>query len=106
MNVFEAIQNRYSVRRYQPRPVEEPKLLRLLEAARLAPSASNRQEWRFIVVRDPQTRQALMRAESYWIAHITTAASNDHGYLGKSMVSLQDTIDEIEDGEDDDTAED
>ena len=49
---------------------------------------------------------ALMRAESYWIAHITTAASNDHGYLGKSMVSLQDTIDEIENGEDDDTAED
>lgn len=48
---------------------------------------------------------ALMRAESYWIAHITTAATNDHGYFGKSMVSLQDTIDEIEDG-DDDTAED
>lgn len=48
----------------------------------------------------------LMRAESYWIAHIMTAASNDHGYLGKSMVSLQDTIDEIDDGEDDDTAED
>ena len=44
---------------------------------------------------------ALMRAESYWIAHITTAASNDHGYLGKSMVSLQDTIDEIKDAEDD-----
>ncbi len=65
MNVFEAIQNRYSVRRYQPRPVEEPKLLRLLEAARLAPSASNRQEWRFIVVRDPQTRQALMRAAKH-----------------------------------------
>lgn len=49
---------------------------------------------------------ALMRAESYWIAHVTTAISNNHGYLGKSMVSLQDTIDEIEDGEDDDTAED
>ena len=48
---------------------------------------------------------ALMRAESYWIAHITTAVTNDHGYLGKSMASLQDTIDEIEDGEDDDTEE-
>ncbi|WP_347252873.1 hypothetical protein [Dokdonella sp.] len=49
---------------------------------------------------------ALMRAESYWIAHVTTAVTNDHGHLGKSMVSLQDTIDEIEDGEDDDIAED
>ena len=44
---------------------------------------------------------ALMRAESYWIAHVTTAISNNHGYLGKSMVSLQDTIDEIKDAEDD-----
>lgn len=49
---------------------------------------------------------ALMRAESYWIAHVTTAVTHEHDYLGKSMVSLQDTIDEIEDGEDDDTAED
>ncbi len=38
---------------------------------------------------------ALMRAESYWIAHVITAVSNDHGYLGGSMVSLQNTIDEI-----------
>ena len=43
---------------------------------------------------------ALMRAEAYWIAHVTTAISNNHGYLGKSMVSLQDTIEEIENDED------
>jgi hypothetical protein len=43
---------------------------------------------------------ALMRAESYWIAHVITAVSNDHGYLGKSMVSLQDTIDEIKNDDD------
>ena len=49
---------------------------------------------------------ALMRAESYWMAHVITAVSNDHYYFGGSMVSLQDTIDEIENGEDDDTAED
>ena len=49
---------------------------------------------------------ALMRAESYWIAHITTAVTNDHGYLGRSMMSLQDTIDEIEDGEGHDDATD
>ena len=43
---------------------------------------------------------ALMRAESYWIAQVITAISNNHGYLGKSMVSLQDTIEEIENDED------
>ena len=53
------------------------------------------------LLRRNELRGALMRAESYWIAHVTTAISNNHGYLGKSMVSLQDTIDEIKDGEDD-----
>ncbi len=64
MEVFEAIQQRYSVRRYRPQPVEAEKLERILEAARLAPSAGNRQEWRFVVVTDEQTRQQLMEAAS------------------------------------------
>ena len=53
------------------------------------------------LLRKNEYEGALMRAESYWIAHVTTAISNNHGYLGKSMVSLQDTIDEIKDAEDD-----
>ncbi|MFH1707563.1 MAG: nitroreductase family protein [Planctomycetota bacterium] len=64
MEVHEAIQKRYSVRSYLDRPVEEAKLLAVLEAARLAPSASNRQEWRFVVVRDPEVRSALCAAGS------------------------------------------
>ncbi len=62
MTVYEAIQNRFSVRSYLDQPVEEEKLLRVLEAARLAPSAGNRQEWRFVVVRDLETRHRLMDA--------------------------------------------
>ena len=62
MTVTEAIQNRYSVRSYLDKPVEEDKLARVLEAARLAPSAGNRQEWRFVVVRDAETRAKLMEA--------------------------------------------
>ena len=42
MQVFEAIKSRYSVRSYLARPVEEDRLGRILEAARLAPSAANR----------------------------------------------------------------
>ena len=53
------------------------------------------------LLRRNELQGALMHAESYWIAHVTTAISNNHGYLGKSMVSLQDTIDEIKDAEDD-----
>ena len=62
MNVIEAIRTRRSVRSYQDKPVEPEKLQQLLEAARLAPSASNSQDWKFIVVQDSRTRQALAKA--------------------------------------------
>ncbi len=62
MEVKEAIIKRKSIRGYNDKAVPEDKLLRILEAARLAPSASNRQEWKFIVVRDPKRRQELFRA--------------------------------------------
>ena len=59
MNVYEAIKARKSVRAFEDRDVPEDVLMRLVEAARLAPSASNRQETRFVVVRDPETRRRL-----------------------------------------------
>jgi nitroreductase len=62
MEVKEAIRARHAVRDYEERPVPEDKLLRVLEAARLAPSASNRQRWKFVVVRDSERRRALSRA--------------------------------------------
>lgn len=62
MDIMEIIKSRCSVRSYQERPVEEEKLKSILEAARLAPSAGNRQEWRFVVVRDKEKRQHLMKA--------------------------------------------
>lgn len=62
MTVDEAIRLRKSVRSWADKPVEEGKLRAVLEAARLAPSASNRQEWRFVVVRDADTRKKLADA--------------------------------------------
>ena len=59
MDVYEAIATRKSVRAFKEKDVPEEKIVRLLEAARLAPSASNRQEWRFVVVRDPSMRKHL-----------------------------------------------
>lgn len=59
MDVYEAIAARKSVRAFLDRAVEPEKLQRLLEAARLAPSASNRQEWRFVVVTDGGKRRRL-----------------------------------------------
>jgi len=62
MNVSDAIRTRKSVRSYLPRQVEDEKLTAVLEAARLAPSASNRQEWRFVIVRDAETRRKIAEA--------------------------------------------
>ncbi|MGD9127471.1 MAG: nitroreductase family protein [Planctomycetia bacterium] len=62
MNVYEAILARKSVRAYQNREVSDEILDRILDAARMAPSASNRQEWRFVVVRDPEMREKLAEA--------------------------------------------
>jgi nitroreductase len=62
MDVFEAIKKRYSCRSYEARPIEQAKFARVLEAARLAPSAKNFQDWRFIVVTDADTKAQLAEA--------------------------------------------
>ncbi|HEC69523.1 MAG TPA: nitroreductase [Candidatus Omnitrophica bacterium] len=62
MDIFEAIKKRRSIRKYKDKQVEEEKILKILESARLAPSAKNLQEWRFIVVRDKEKRKKLSEA--------------------------------------------
>lgn len=62
MDVFEAIKERRSVRAYDDKPVEKEKLNKIFEAARLAPSAANYQEWRFVVVTEKSKGKALMTA--------------------------------------------
>ena len=59
MNVFDAIKKRRSIRKYKKTVVEQEKLNTVLEAARLAPSAVNKQPWAFIVVTDPQVKEKL-----------------------------------------------
>ncbi len=50
MDVFELIRTRRSIRRYREELVERDKIEKILEAARLSPSALNRQPWRFVLV--------------------------------------------------------
>ncbi len=73
MAVMEAIRTRKSVRRYADQPVDAEKLNAVLEAGRLAPSASNRQEWRFVVVRQPEIRKKLAEATSSMAAFVGQA---------------------------------
>lgn len=59
MNIYELIKKRKSVRNYKPKVVEKEKLERILNTALLAPSAKNKQEWRFVVVSDKEKREKL-----------------------------------------------
>lgn len=59
---MDLVLSRRSVRRYSPRAVEEEKISLCVEAARLAPSASNGQPWRFILVDEPSLREEVARA--------------------------------------------
>lgn len=59
MDLWEAIARRRSVRRYRPQAVDWDILERVIDAARLAPSADNEQAWEFVVTRDPSKKEAL-----------------------------------------------
>ncbi len=64
MTFHELIHQRESIRNYDPdRPVEKEKLDRILDAGRFAPSASNRQPWRFYLI---SSREYLERAHTFY----------------------------------------
>ena len=56
---LELIRTRQSERGYLDKPVEKEKLMRCIEAARMAPSACNAQPWKFIIVDDVDKKNTL-----------------------------------------------
>ncbi len=61
LSVTDAVKQRRSIRSFRSDPVPEEAILEMLEAARLAPSGSNKQPWRFIVVTDLDERKKLRK---------------------------------------------
>ncbi len=70
--ILKEIVERYSVRKYLDKDVEEEKLREVLEAGRLAPSACNYQPWKFIVVRDKEIRKKIAEPTT-WAKFIAEA---------------------------------
>ena len=62
MEFYEVIETRRSIRSYSAEPVPEKLLNSILEATRIAPSGSNRQNWKFIVVDNPEIKKQLVNA--------------------------------------------
>ena len=72
------IEMRRSVRRFRPEPVPDALLARLLRAAIWAPSAHNRQPWRFVVVQAPAARSRLVEMmAARWRADLAADGLSD-----------------------------
>lgn len=61
MNVLEAIKARRSIRQFTDEPIGREALEKLLDAARWAPTASNQQRWRFVVVTSPSVKRLIKK---------------------------------------------
>ena len=87
MTVLEAIRRRYSCRAYKDRPIEQEKLDQVFEAARLAPSAKNLQDWRFVVVKDKEKKRQVAEStnqpEVFGKAGVMIAACSNSDYVMK-----------------------
>lgn len=62
--IMQEITDRRSIRAYIPKPVEKEKIQRILDAARLAPTAKNLQDWKLLLVEDELARKELVDAAS------------------------------------------
>ncbi len=100
--ILNIIRNRRSIRKFKKQPVEDEKILLILEAARWAPSSGNLQNWRFIVVRDPEKRKKLAEYSfnQPWVAEApvvivvlsdTKTVRYFYGERGEKLYAIQNT---------------
>ncbi|MBE3116347.1 nitroreductase family protein [Candidatus Bathyarchaeota archaeon] len=102
MDLLEAIVDRRSIRQYKKRDLPEGTIEKLVDAARMAPSAGNAQPYEFVVAQEEKTRQRLSQA-AYNQKDIQEApvvivvcadekrASQSYGERGKNLYCIQDT---------------
>jgi nitroreductase len=102
MEFYDVVKTRRSVRSFKADPVPQEALRRVLEAARAAPSGSNRQLWKFYVVKDGEKRRRVAEAcgGQTWIAEAPTAIVavgwkipfNRGGYMGEMSFMMDVSI--------------
>jgi len=77
MDIFEAIQGRKSIRRFEQTPVPDPDIRKILDAGRLAPSANNTQPWSFLVIKDRAVLGQMAQAVRAMIDRMIPFAENE-----------------------------
>ena len=96
MDFLELANSRFSLRKYKDTPIEKEKLLKILEAGRIAPSAVNFQPWHFIVIDDKKALEALYPVyQREWIkeAPVIIIACSDHSQSWKRRSDGKDSAD-------------
>jgi nitroreductase len=91
MDLYESIKKRRSIRSFLDKEVEFEKIGNILDAARLAPSAGNLQDWKFILVYKKETREqiAALCPKQEWVAHapviivVCSEIEQDREYYGE-----------------------
>ena len=73
LTVKDAIEKRRSIRNFKPDPVPDSVLDQIMEAARLAPSGSNRQPWRFQIIKEGSLKQQFMKEATFGQAVLANA---------------------------------
>ena len=95
LNTKEAIEKRRSIRKYKPDSIPDEDIRELLNSARLAPSGSNAQPWRFKIVKEADVKAKLAEAayEQSFIAQapvIIVCCADIQGYLDGTISGAQD----------------
>ena len=107
MDTLECIRKRRSIRKYQDKPVEWDKVVKIIEAARLAPSSGNIQNWKFIIVREYSSKKKIAHAcfDQGWIEEVpvlivavvdSEQAERFYGTRGERLYSIQNCAAAIE----------
>ncbi|MHB1653633.1 MAG: nitroreductase family protein [Desulfitobacteriaceae bacterium] len=98
MDFLEIAKKRYAVRKYQAKKVEEDKVMKILEAGRVAPTAANLQPQRLIVVLEREGLEKLKKAVNIYDAPLAIIICSDHNrawkrpFDGKNMVDIDASI--------------
>ncbi len=93
MDFLQLAKKRYSVRNYLPKKVEEEKLLKILEAGRVAPTGANRQPQRLIVVQEAAGLERLKKAANVYGAPLAIIVCADHKMSWKRHYDRKDIAD-------------
>jgi Nitroreductase len=98
MSFIEIAKKRYSVRDFKPGKVEDEKLMKILEAARVAPTGANTQAFKLIVARQEEGLGKVKKAANIYGAPLAIIVCGDHDKIwkrpfdGKNLVDIDTSI--------------